>query len=293
MNNGTESTNLLAGIRGVSFAGAPRDHTILYLGHKLAHLLENLTDVSGCVLFLQDGMQVPASVAANNTVVYSAVPVRDYARAAAVLYEREQGEWDALSYDIRDGATIGSRVVMGSGVVIEPGAVVGHGVVVGDDTRICSGAVIRPGVRIGQRCLIRPNAVIGDEGFTMAPDEDGNPFRLHCLAGVELGDDVEIGAGATVCRGQSRDTVLERFVKVDDHAYLAHDVHLGARVVITAGVRLGGFVTVGADSYIGMGAVVKQLLSIGSGCTVGMGSVVTKGLPDGVTAYGIPARIHD
>ncbi|MCL2746187.1 MAG: hypothetical protein FWE48_03735 [Coriobacteriia bacterium] len=40
-----------------------------------------------------------------------------------------------------------------------------------------------------------------------------------------------------------------------------------------------------------MNCTVKQLLTIGSGSTIGMGAVVTKPIPDGVIAFGSPARI--
>ena len=42
---------------------------------------------------------------------------------------------------------------------------------------------------------------------------------------------------------------------------------------------------------VGAGAVVLPRLRIGSNTTVGAGSVVTKNLPDGVVAYGNPAKI--
>ena len=49
--------------------------------------------------------------------------------------------------------------------------------------------------------------------------------------------------------------------------------------------------TVGNDSHVGAGAVVRQEINIGKGALVGAGSVVVKDIPDGVTAYGNPCRV--
>ena len=48
-------------------------------------------------------------------------------------------------------------------------------------------------------------------------------------------------------------------------------------------------VGIGADCWIGAGAIV--MAAVGAGSTVGAGSVVTKPLPPGVVAVGSPARV--
>jgi UDP-3-O-[3-hydroxymyristoyl] glucosamine N-acyltransferase len=287
-----EYTDTLKAITGVSYPGNPQNNTIMYIGKKFEYLISQLSSVSGCLVFLENGIAVPDTILERNHFNHSDIPVRDYARAAEVLWKRKQAGLDALTYRKAQDATIGEKCNIARDVVIEPGAFIDHEVNIGAGTRILAGATIRHGTIIGKNCLIKERAIVGDEGFTMAPDENGYPFRLHCLAGVELADEVEVGSGATVCRGQSRNTFIGKWTKIDNLSYLAHDVSLGERVTITAGVRLGGFVEIGDRSYLGMGAVVKQLLSVGSDTIVGMGAVVTASLPDGVRAWGIPARIQ-
>ena len=276
---------------GVSYIKNPRDNTMMYVGKKFEQLVTHLEGAKGCLLFFEDGMTIPQVVLDNNDCHFSALPVRDFARAVQLVWQKRQAELDALRRFDHSGATIGSEVQLADGVVIEPGAWIDHHVTIGAGTRICAGAIVRHGTSIGKRCLVREGAVIGGEGFTMAPDEDGKPFRLHCLAGVVLADDVEIGANTTVCRGQSRDTQIGRWTKVDDGTYLAHDVLLGEQVTVTSNVALGGFVEIGDRSYLGMNCTVKQLLTVGSDTTIGMGAVVTKAIGDGVVAFGSPARV--
>ena len=278
---------------GVSHIKNPRNNTTMYVGKKFEHLLPHLEEAHDCLLFFEEGMNIPAPVLTQNTCVFSSVPVRDFARAVNALRKEQQAELDELPRFNQSGASVGSKVEIGKEAVIEPGAFIDHRVKIGAGTRICTGAVIRHGTIIGENCLIREGAVIGSEGFTMAPDEDGKPFRLHCIAGVELANNVEIGVNATIARGQSRDTFVGAWTKIDDHVYLAHDVALGQQVTVTSGVTLGGFVEVGNQSYLGMNCSIKQLLTVGSGSTIGMGAVVTKSIPDNVVAFGNPAHIQE
>lgn len=50
-------------------------------------------------------------------------------------------------------------------------------------------------------------------------------------------------------------------------------------------------ITVGANSFIGMGAVILKGVTIGPNCIVGAFSVVTKDIPSGQIVAGNPARV--
>jgi len=70
-----------------------------------------------------------------------------------------------------------------------------------------------------------------------------------------------------------------------------HDCILGEAVHLAPGVRLAGGVTVGAGTLIGVGSCTKPCITIGAWTTVGVGSVLVADIPDGVIAYGNPARV--
>lgn len=87
--------------------------------------------------------------------------------------------------------------------------------------------------------------------------------------------------------------------------HLERDVLLAAGVQIPSGGKTHYFddptrpireqggerrvVTIGADAWIGSGAIV--LADVGRGTVVAAGSVVTKPLPDNVIAAGVPAKV--
>ncbi|HYJ78682.1 MAG TPA: sugar O-acetyltransferase [Longimicrobiaceae bacterium] len=59
----------------------------------------------------------------------------------------------------------------------------------------------------------------------------------------------------------------------------------------SAGREAGKPIEIGADVWVGGGAIILPGVSIGARCVIGAGSVVTKSLPEGVFAAGNPCRI--
>jgi sugar O-acyltransferase (sialic acid O-acetyltransferase NeuD family) len=94
-------------------------------------------------------------------------------------------------------------------------------------------------------------------------------------AGAVVNADARIGAHAIINTG----------AVVDHDCVVGDGVHVGPRSCLT------GWVTVGRGSWIGAGVVVRDRVVIGEGSIVGMGSVVLRDIPDGVVAYGSPARV--
>lgn len=61
--------------------------------------------------------------------------------------------------------------------------------------------------------------------------------------------------------------------------------------VLRRGQELGKPVQIGADVWVGGGAIILPGVSIGSRTVIGAGSVVTRDLPDDVLAAGNPCRV--
>jgi maltose O-acetyltransferase len=57
-----------------------------------------------------------------------------------------------------------------------------------------------------------------------------------------------------------------------------------------SGLELGKPVTIGADVWIGGGAIVLPGVTVGDGAIIGAGSVVTRDVAPGTTVVGNPAR---
>ena len=179
---------------------------------------------------------------------------------------------------------------LAAGVIVGEGSILGRGVVAGAGTRIGHNVTIADRVRIGAGCVVKSGAVIGEDGFGLERDERGEPLRFPHLGGVVIGNRVEIGSRATVCRGALGDTVIGDGVKVDDGAHVAHNCRVGEGALIHAGAVLSGGVKVGPLAWIGPGATVIQHVTIGERAMIGIGANVIRDVEAGTTVAGNPAR---
>jgi UDP-N-acetylbacillosamine N-acetyltransferase len=104
--------------------------------------------------------------------------------------------------------------------------------------------------------------------------------------------DVSIGAGTVVMAGAvvNSGARIGMNVIVNTAATVDHDCALGDTVHVSPGAHLAGGVSIGQEAWIGLGALVLEGRSVGARTIVGAGSVVTRDLPDGVVAYGVPAK---
>jgi len=57
------------------------------------------------------------------------------------------------------------------------------------------------------------------------------------------------------------------------------------------GKRIDKPITIGANVWIGSGAIIMPGVTIGDNAVIGAGSVVTKNIPENTLAYGVPAKI--
>lgn len=108
-----------------------------------------------------------------------------------------------------------------------------------------------------------------------------------------IAPDTRLGPGCVVLANAyvSSSVTLGAHVQVNYNTTIGHDCVLEDYVSVYPGANVGGNVTVGAGATIGSGAVVRQRLRIGAGTFVGAGAVVVAGLPEGVAAYGVPAKV--
>lgn len=81
-------------------------------------------------------------------------------------------------------------------------------------------------------------------------------------------------------------------VIINTAATVDHDCCVQDFAHLSPGVHLAGDVWVGEGTHLGIGAVVIPGIRIGCWSIIGAGSVVVRDIPDGVTAYGVPCRVH-
>jgi UDP-3-O-[3-hydroxymyristoyl] glucosamine N-acyltransferase len=132
------------GIEGVSYAGRPIDNTAMYVTKKVEHLLNNLTAVVGCKVFVETGSVVPKAVLEKNEIVYTDSPQRDYAIFVNQMADERIDKNKNRVISLSDGGYyIGENVKIGEGAVIEAGSFLGHDVIIGKNAIIKSGAIIK------------------------------------------------------------------------------------------------------------------------------------------------------
>jgi UDP-3-O-[3-hydroxymyristoyl] glucosamine N-acyltransferase len=191
------------------------------------------------------------------------------------------GPFVVLGRDVR----VGARARLAEGVSL------GDGVAVGDDSEIGPRAVCYPGTSIGCRVVIKAGAVIGGPGFGSLPGPGGHtriPHAGRCI--VE--DEVEIGSNSCVDRGSLDDTVIGRGTKIDNLVHVAHNVRLGERCLLMAGVGIAGSTHIGNDVILAGHVGVTDHLEIGDRVRVAAKSAVFGDIPGGAAVGGHPARAH-
>ncbi len=106
------------------------------------------------------------------------------------------------------------------------------------------------------------------------------------------GADNRIGEGFVVFAQVSYTTNLTigRHVHLNRASTVGHDCVLGDFVTVNPGANVSGSVELGDGVTVGTGASIIQGVRVGAGTVVGAGSVVTRDLPEGVVAFGAPAR---
>jgi UDP-3-O-[3-hydroxymyristoyl] glucosamine N-acyltransferase len=191
--------------------------------------------------------------------------------------------WVAPDAIVAASATVGPHAVVEAGAVIGErvrlGAhcVVGAGSTVGADSLMHPRVTIAAGCTVGERCVFQSGAVIGADGFGIAPTQ-GRWERIEQLGGVRIGNDVDIGANTCVDRGALDDTVLEDGVKLDNQIQIGHNCHIGAHTVMAACVGIAGSTKVGRNVMIGGAAMIQGHIEIADGVTVSASTMVMHSL---------------
>lgn len=205
--------------------------------------------------------------------------------------------------NIHPTALVGSHVVLAPGVVIGAGATVGDDCVVGANSVVGANVImgqgcllhanvtLYPGARLGDRVTLHSGAVIGADGFGYAAGPMGAE-KLHHMGGVELDDDVEVGANTAIDRGTLLPTRIGARTKIDNLCQIGHNVVIGTDTLIAGMTGVAGSVRIGSGVIIGGACGVSDHVRIGDGARIGGRSGVTKDVPPGESWMGFPAAPH-
>jgi UDP-3-O-[3-hydroxymyristoyl] glucosamine N-acyltransferase len=202
---------------------------------------------------------------------------------------------------VADGAQVHPTAAVGAGAVVERSARIGQrtrigalswigpGAVIGDDVLVHPRVVVREGVRVGDRVILQPGVVLGADGFGYF--FDGQVHRkIPQVGGVEIGDDVEIGANATVDRGTLGNTVIGRGTKIDNLVQVGHNTEVGEHAILVAQVGVSGSCRIGSRAILAGQVGVADHVTIGEGAVLTAKSGVPSDVPAGEVWSGTPSR---
>ncbi len=215
--------------------------------------------------------------------------------------------------EIGADAAIGPYVVIGAGVRIgdrariEPFTRIARGARLGADARIGPQVTIGPEVTIGDRFIAQPGARIGGDGFSFVTSEVSRVeltrkmlgdvpmvppqswVRIASLGSVTLGDDVEVGANATIDRGTIRDTRIGHRTKIDNLVMIGHNVVVGEDCLLCAQTGIAGSAVVGDRVVMAGQTGVNDNITVGDDVVAGGASKLFTSVPAGRVILGHPA----
>jgi len=194
-------------------------------------------------------------------------------------------------------ASVAAFCFVGAGARIDAGAVlcpfvyIGPDAVIGTETLLHPGAIVRERVTLGARVIVHSGAVIGSDGFGYVHDKGGHR-KIPQVGTVEIGDDVEIGAGTTVDRATTGATRIGRGTKIDNLVQIGHNAAIGEHVIVVSQVGISGSVSVGDGAVLGGQVGVADHADIGPGARIGARAGVMKHVEPGATVSGFGPQLH-
>ena len=202
-----------------------------------------------------------------------------------------QGVTIGEEVSIGAGAVIGDQCSIGANCVIGAHTVLLNNVVVGDDSTLFPSVTCYDGTRIGKRVIIHSGSVIGADGFGFALQKDGSYVKIPQMGIVEIGDDAEIGANATIDRATMGSTVIGNGVKIDNLVQIAHNCRIGDHTVIASQAGISGSVTLGRHCVIAGQAGLAGHLVLADRTQVAAQAGVSKSfMQPGMALRGYPAQ---
>lgn len=284
-------------LKGVAGPEAAEADDLIYLDSS-RHIDRVVRSAARCVITSPD-LKV-----SGKTLIVAARPKVAFARAAAWLVPSS-----AIACGVHPTAVIAESAHLARGAAVGPFTVIEEDVDIGEETQIGAHCFLGRGTRLGRNCRIYPRvtlyagmktgnnvvvhsgAVLGCDGFGYVTDQ-GKHWKFPQAGGLEIADDVEIGANTTVARGSLGITRLESQVKVDNLVHLAHNVQVGERTLVAAQTGIAGSSVVESDVIIGGQVGVADHCRLEAGCVAGAQAGIPSGkiIRRGQTVWGTPAR---
>lgn len=187
---------------------------------------------------------------------------------------------------------ISDTAVIGEGTHLAPGVVIGNEVIIGSHCIIHPNVTILDHTVIGKNVIIQSGTIIGSDAFYYNSKKNREVWykKMESCGRVVIEDDVEIGAGCTIDRGVTNDTIIGRGTKIDNLVHVGHDTIIGNNCLLAAQVGIAGGVEIGNGVTLWGQVGVSKTISIGDNVTVLAQSGIGKSLERDKIYFGYPAE---
>ena len=185
-------------------------------------------------------------------------------------------------------ASIGARVSIGSHCQVHAGCRIGDDVSVGNNCVLYPNVVLYHGTRLGDNVIIHAGTVIGADGFGYK-FRNGEHVKFPQVGTVVIESNVEIGANTCIDRAALGVTRVGPGTKIDNQVHIAHNVQIGARVLLCGQVGIGGSTVIEDDAVLAAQCGVADHVRVGSQALVLAQSGVTKDIAPKDQVMGFPA----
>lgn len=185
-------------------------------------------------------------------------------------------------------AEIGENFKKGNDTQIDHGVHIGHDVTIGCGCYIQSGVYIGDQTIIGDHVNIQAGALIGTDAFYFKKI-NGEYHKWRSGGRVVIENHAEIGAGCTINRGVSGDTIIGKGTKLDSQVHIGHGAVIGKNCLIAAQVGIAGKTIIGDNCVIYGQVGIAQNLLIGDNTIILAKTGVSKDLEGSKTYFGYPA----
>ncbi|WP_298342768.1 UDP-3-O-(3-hydroxymyristoyl)glucosamine N-acyltransferase [uncultured Algibacter sp.] len=184
---------------------------------------------------------------------------------------------------------ISNSARIGNKTIIQPNVFIGHHVVIGNNCTIHSNVSIYDDAIIGDNVTIHSGSVLGANAFYYKNRPDGYD-RLKSGGRVVIKDNVDIGAGCTIDRGVSGDTIIGEGSKLDNLIQVGHDTIIGKKCLIASQVGIAGCVVIEDEVTLWGQVGTTSGITIGKKAVIQGQSGVTKSIEGGKTYWGTPIQ---
>ena len=186
-------------------------------------------------------------------------------------------------------ASISLSAKVGKNTVVQPNCFIGHNVTIGNNCIIHSNVSIYDDAVIGNHVTIHAGTVLGANAFYYKNRPAGFD-RLKSGGRVVIKNHVDIGAGCTIDRGVTGDTIIGEGSKLDNLIQVGHDTVIGKKCLIASQVGIAGCVVIEDEVTLWGQVGTTSGITIGKKAVVQGQSGVTKSIDGGKTYWGTPIQ---